>query len=281
MALSLTKTATTETSSLRSIENTEDRIDEIVTYINNNFPLNIPAPTVSEAQYNVLALNSGKTGFDWIDVLRSDVPLSHDDGNGSAGEVLQSDGDGTTSWLAFAALTDGDKGDITVASSGASWTIDNDAVTTVKILDANVTTAKIADTNVTTAKIANSNVTTAKIADANVTTAKIADGAVDQDKLQFSWITKTNADSPYSASAGDFIRVDTSSGAVTITLPLSPSAGDKVAVIDYASNFHNNNCILGRNSENIESDASDLTINLKNFIGVYEYIDATAGWKRI
>jgi hypothetical protein len=51
-------------------------------------------------------------------------------------------------------LTDGDKGDITVASSGTSWTIDASAVTTTKIADANVTTIKILDANVTLPKLA-------------------------------------------------------------------------------------------------------------------------------
>ena len=63
------------------------------------------------------------------------------------------------------------------------------AVTTVKILDANVTTAKIADANVTEAKLADDAVTTVKILDANVTTAKIADANVTEAKLADDAVT--------------------------------------------------------------------------------------------
>jgi hypothetical protein len=61
--------------------------------------------------------------------------------------------------------------------------LETDAVTTIKILDANVTANKLATDSVTTTKIADTNITSGKLATDSVTTAKIVNGNVTVDKL--------------------------------------------------------------------------------------------------
>ncbi|BAQ88402.1 phage tail fiber-like protein [uncultured Mediterranean phage uvMED] len=89
-------------------------------------------------------------------------------------------------------------------------------------------------------------------------------------------LTKT---ANYTASAGDRILADTSGGAFTITLPASPSAGDKIHVLDAAASFDNNNLTIARNGKKIQSATNDLTITTENTgIGLVFYND-TYGWR--
>jgi len=83
----------------------------------------------------------------------------------------------------------------------------------------------------------------------------------------------------FTAVSGNGYFVNTTSGAITVTLPATPSAGDIVAVSDYAQTAETNNITMGRNGSNIEGDASDLVIQNNGVAMTFVYADATKGWK--
>lgn len=84
-------------------------------------------------------------------------------------------------------VSDGDKGDITV--SGGTWAINNNAVTTGKILDGTILNADLANQTLDSNKIKNRTITTVKLADDAVTSAKIGTGQVGADELASSGVT--------------------------------------------------------------------------------------------
>ena len=83
----------------------------------------------------------------------------------------------------------------------------------------------------------------------------------------------------FTAVSGNGYFVNTTSVAITVTLPASPSAGDIVAVSDYAQTSATNNITIARNGSNIEGDASDLVIKNDGVALTFVYADATKGWK--
>ena len=82
----------------------------------------------------------------------------------------------------------------------------------------------------------------------------------------------------FTAVSGNGYFVDTSSAAITVTLPASPSAGDIVAVADYTRTWNTNNCTLGRNSENIGGVAADAVLSINGQSVTFVYVDSTEGW---
>ena len=93
------------------------------------------------------------------------------------------------------------------------------------------------------------------------------------------WQTGSIKTTGFTAVSGEGYFCDTNtSGAFAVTLPASPSAGDIVAVADYANSFDTANLTLGRNGSNIEGDASDLVLNQEGAAITVVYVDSTKGW---
>ena len=70
------------------------------------------------------------------------------------------------------------------------------------------------------------------------------------------WIA-TPKTANFTAVAGEGYYVDTSSNAITVTMPASPSVGDEVTLIDYAGNFNSNKASIdGAGSDKIRATRS-------------------------
>lgn len=85
----------------------------------------------------------------------------------------------------------------------------------------------------------------------------------------------------YTAVAGDVVFVNSASGAYTITLPSSPTLGDRVRIIDLANNAATNNITVGRNSQNIDGVASNFIIDINNAGVELIYTNSTYGWRTL
>jgi hypothetical protein len=107
---------------------------------------------------------------------------------------------------------------------------------------------------------------------------------IDQGQFQnldvLSWDT-TAKTANFTAVAGNGYFVNTTSTAITVTLPASPSAGDQVAIKDYAATSATNSILIARNSSNISGEASDVTIAVNGISVLFLYVDATQGWSQI
>ena len=92
------------------------------------------------------------------------------------------------------------------------------------------------------------------------------------------WAIKTGN---YTAVAGDALLIDTTSAAITITLPASPSANHVVRFADYAGTWGTNKVTFGRNGSKVMGLSEDYDITTANLNGVMTYIDSIQGWKHL
>ena len=96
------------------------------------------------------------------------------------------------------------------------------------------------------------------------------------------WCT-TAKTSPFTATSGDGFFLNTNGGAITVTLPSSPSQGDIVAFKDY-NNTWDDACkavTLGRNGSKINGVCEDAILNTQSQSVTLIYVDGTKGWQDI
>jgi hypothetical protein len=85
----------------------------------------------------------------------------------------------------------------------------------------------------------------------------------------------------FTAVSGNGYFVNTTAGAITVTLPATPSAGDIVAIADYANTSATNNITVGRNGSKIDGETIDAKIKVNGQVYTLVYVDATEGWKTV
>lgn len=91
-----------------------------------------------------------------------------------------------------------------------------------------------------------------------------------------SLATVREISSSYTAEAND--RLVCTAGGFTITLPASPLVNDTVQIIDATGVFESSNVVVGRNGNNIQNSATDLTLNINNAAITLVYTGDTYGW---
>jgi hypothetical protein len=91
-------------------------------------------------------------------------------------------------------------------------------------------------------------------------------------------------DKSWETQAGDFTAlpggrylVDTTLGAITMTLPFDPGVGAEVEVLDQAGTFATNNLIITGNGQNILSASQTLTLDESAQI-VLVFLGNPVGW---
>jgi len=82
----------------------------------------------------------------------------------------------------------------------------------------------------------------------------------------------------FTAAAGNSYPVNTTSGAITVTLPASPTGGQQVNVFDYAGTAATNIITINQNGGKINGVAGSASISSVRASVTLVYVDSTQGW---
>jgi hypothetical protein len=94
------------------------------------------------------------------------------------------------------------------------------------------------------------------------------------------WCT-TAKTAPFTGVSGKGYFVNTTCGAVTVTLPATPTAGDIISIKDYARTAATNNINFCRNGSKMDGDCASGSITTDGESTTLIYVDGTQGWTSI
>jgi len=146
-----------------------------------------------------------------------------------------------------------------------------------KIEDGTIQAVEVSGT-ITEDKIATGTIANASLSNSSITIngTSISLGGSSSVGVDVNW--QSVQTTGFTAVAGNGYFVDTTSGAITVTLPASATLGDQIAIKDYAGTFASNNLTIGRNGHNIQGVANDSLISTNRASLLLVYVDSTKGW---
>ena len=91
-----------------------------------------------------------------------------------------------------------------------------------------------------------------------------------------SWQSVKTAN--FTATSGNAYPVNTTSGAIIVTLPASPTANQLITITDYAGTAATNNILLNPNGNKIQGETGNFALIINRQSVNLVYVDSTQGW---
>ena len=151
--------------------------------------------------------------------------------------------------------------------------IEDGAIAAIDFADETVSSDKFANTTIENAKLSNSSITAAG--------SSISLGAsvtLDNQFIDWQSVVTSDGSTVTTMESGKGYFIDNTSASGLVKLPTSASAGDTIAIKDYAGNFGTNALVIQRNSHNIQGSANDSRLQTNRASVVLVYVDSTKGW---
>jgi hypothetical protein len=120
----------------------------------------------------------------------------------------------------------------------------------------------------------------------NGTSVVLTEAAQDLDELRITKVVQSTfgnnfwreASSNYTIASGQKLIVDTSTSAVTITLPSIAGFGDEIRIIDGSGNAATNNITINRNGHKIQGNETNFIIDVNEAAFGLVYYNVSRGW---